>query len=109
MGIADYLALGDWNAICARCGAKFKASMLRREWQGYYVCSSCHEPRHPQDFVRGIPDVQVTPWAQPALAPTYVAFCSIQGSSGMSGQAVSGCMTPGKVLPPSMIVLNPAD
>lgn len=65
MGQADYLALGDWNAICFFCGNKYKASQLKRYWTGVWVCDRCWEPRQTQDFVRGIPDIQTPPWIQP--------------------------------------------
>jgi len=71
-GQADYLALGDWNARCSMCGAKFKASQLVRNWQGMMRCKRCNEPRHPQDFVRGIPDIQTPPWTQPLDTPVYM-------------------------------------
>ena len=64
-GHADFYAPGDWNAVCYECGRKFKASELKRHWQGYYVCSKHWEPRQPQDFVRGVQDVQTPPWTQP--------------------------------------------
>lgn len=63
-GRADYLALGDYNAICYECGGKFKASTLLRHWQGYYVCPPHWEARQPQDFVRSVPDIQTPPWTQ---------------------------------------------
>lgn len=66
MGRADYLRLGDWNAACFACGFKFKASELRRQWQGFYTCRSCWEPRQPQDFVRAQADIQTAPWSQQA-------------------------------------------
>src|SRR5690348_15989282 len=77
MGRADFLQLGDWNAICCQCGFKRKASTLERNWQGYYVCPEHNEPRQSQDFVRAIPDRQAAPWSQPDVAwvpipaPTY--------------------------------------
>ena len=64
-GPADFYAEGDWNAMCYECGRKFKASELVRHWQGYYVCKEHWEPRHLQDFVRGVQDVQTPPWTQP--------------------------------------------
>lgn len=70
-GRADYLVLGDWNAVCGECGKKFKASMLKHHWQGYYVCPRCWEPRQPQDFVRAMPDLQTVPWAQPVPIDTF--------------------------------------
>ena len=71
-GPYDYLKLGDWNAVCYECGAKFKASMLVQNWKKAYVCSQCFEPRHPQDFVRGVPDAQAPPWTQPDPEATFI-------------------------------------
>jgi len=72
-GRADFLRLGDWNAVCYQCGRKMKASQLLRHWQGYYVCFEHWEIRQPQDFVKGIPDNQIVPWAQviPSTVFTY--------------------------------------
>lgn len=69
---ADYLVLGDYNARCFECGRKFKASQLRKHWEGYYVCSTCWEPRHPQDFVRGTPDTQTPEWTQPSPPEKFI-------------------------------------
>lgn len=73
MGRADYLELGGWNAVCYQCGRKRKASMLVRNWQGYYVCPEHNEPRQPQDFVRSVPDVQTPPWVQPMPTNSFVS------------------------------------
>jgi len=72
-GRADYLAIGDYNAVCFECGRKRKASTLRKHWQGYYVCPEHWEPRQPQDFVRAIPDVITPPWTQPRPADIFLA------------------------------------
>ena len=73
MGRADYLALGDWNVVCFQCGLKRKASMMERNWQGYWVCPEHNEPRQPQDFVRSVPDNETPPWVQamPSTVYTY--------------------------------------
>lgn len=47
----------------------FFASELRRTWDGFYVCEECWEPRHPQDFVRGVPDNPSVPWTRPDDSP----------------------------------------
>lgn len=65
MGKADHYEPDDHNAVCFECGRKFKASMLRKHWQGYWVCPEHWETRHTQDFVRNVPDTMATPWAQP--------------------------------------------
>lgn len=94
-GHADYFKLGDYNARCSICGAKFKASELVRNWQGLYRCLPCNEPRHPQDFVRGVQDIQTPPWAQ-IDEDTDLLICTLQNSSSVPGQAVAGCMTAGR-------------
>lgn len=71
-GQADYLELGDWNAICSVCGRKYKASTMVKlpkglgaPWGGdTYVCRRDWRPRQPQDFVKGIPEKMAAPWVQ---------------------------------------------
>ena len=99
MSKADYLALGDWNAVCFECGHKFKASQLRRHWQGYYVCEKHWEPRQPQDFVRAVSDVQTPPWAQPAPADSFVQVCTPNDLSAIPRRAVPACAKPDYVSP----------
>ena len=73
------LILGDWNAICDVCRFKFKASDLRRRWDNLMVCEKDWEPRHPQDFIRAIPDMQALPWTRPETSDV-----SISGGSASS-------------------------
>ena len=94
-GEADYLRLGDYNAVCFECGAKRKASELKKYWQGYYDCPEHWEERQPQDFVRGLPDNHTVPWAQPQ-SDAFVLVCTMQGISAMPGLAYPGCMIAGK-------------
>lgn len=60
-----YYVQGDWNAQCDECGRGFKFSQLALRWDGAWVDSACWEIRQPQDFVRGIKDVQGVPIARP--------------------------------------------
>jgi hypothetical protein len=69
----------DWNAICDRCGFKFKASELKKTWDGLMVCSDDWEMRHPQELIRPIPDQQKLPWTRPepsdiSVGPTYSLY-----------------------------------
>lgn len=62
--------LGQWNAICDRCGFKYKSRQLALEWTGLRVCrgagtNDCFDHRHPQDHVRGKADRQAPPWVRP--------------------------------------------
>ena len=61
-----------WNAVCDRCGFEFKSYELQKEWTGNMTCKRCWEPRHPQDFVRGVPDNQVPPWTRPEPADVFI-------------------------------------
>lgn len=90
-GRADYLELGDWNAVCFQCGRKRKASTLQKHWQGYWVCPEHWEPRHPQDFVRAIKDVITPPWQQP-YEDTFVPVCTWEGRVAIVDVGVVGCM-----------------
>lgn len=71
MGKADYYKEGDFNAGCFKCGRKFKASELKRHWQGYWVCEEHWEARHDQDFVRNVSDTMTPAWVQATPAITY--------------------------------------
>ena len=95
MGRADFWSNGDWNAVCYECGRKRKASTLLRNWQGYFVCPEHWEARQPQDFVRGVPDVQTVPWSQPYNDVFLNPYCTLSSRGAMPGQAGPGCCIPG--------------
>lgn len=68
---------GQYNAICDRCGFKYKSGQLRHEWTGLRVCSGggtndCFEERHPQDFVKGKADRQSPSWVRPEAEDVFV-------------------------------------
>ena len=68
-----YYKQGDWNAICAVCGTKYKASELR--WNNQindYVCKWDWEPRHPQERLRGVKEDQSVEWTRPDTDPIYL-------------------------------------
>ena len=74
MGKADFLRVGDYNAICDSCGQKFKFSQLKLRWDGLYCCTvnRCWEIRQPQDYVRGVLDRQAVPISRPDAPPVYI-------------------------------------
>jgi len=61
----NYYTSGDWNLICDVCSVKIKASKTKRRWDGFQVCPSCFETRHPQDFVRARQDKISVPFTRP--------------------------------------------
>ena len=63
---------GDWNLIDDKTGFKIKASNSRLQWNNVRCADKYFEERHPQDFVRGVPDKQNVPFARPEAANTWV-------------------------------------
>lgn len=102
-GQADFLQLGDFNAVCGQCGRKRKASTMKRlppgvPGGGLYTCPEHWDFRQPQDFVRGVPDKMAAPWVQP-YETQFVNVCTPNGLSAVPGQAVPGCCVPGYLSP----------
>ncbi len=84
-----------WKAVCDRCGFEFYSFELKKEWQGLMVCHPCYETRHPQDFVRAVPDRQGVPWTRPEGEDTFIAVCYLEGLSCYANLAVAGCAITG--------------
>jgi len=82
VGRADYYKHDDANAICDRCGQKFKHSELIREWTNLLVCgptgNNCWEPRHPQDRLQAIRDRQTQPHARPEQRDDFLTDNEVQ-------------------------------
>ena len=108
-GRADYLQLGNWNAVCYFCGRKFKATDLLQYWEGFKVCADCWEPRQPQDFVRGVPDTQAPPWTQPDPPDVFAPSCTPNSITAYPGFAQPGCVIPDYIHPafdPSIVTME---
>lgn len=74
----NHLILGDWNALCDSCGRKFKASQLKRRWDGLMVCKEDYELRHPQEFLRVQKERISVPFTRPYPASdTYTSTFSL--------------------------------
>lgn len=54
-----------------RSGFTQRAENTRQEWTGDIVARNLWEPRQPQDFVKGIPDIQVVPNPRPTPPPLW--------------------------------------
>lgn len=50
--MSDDFRIGDHWMISDRSGRKFRASEMRRQWNGLLVHTSEWEPRHPQELMR---------------------------------------------------------
>ena len=86
------LILGQWNAICDRCGQKYKASQLRKDWQGLMVCHDDWEPRNEQDFLRVRSETGAPEWVRPEPEDVFNGpVCDLAGASGVANYAVADC------------------
>lgn len=47
---------GDCLAICDTCGFRFFLSELRKDKDGFMVCTSCYDPPHPQESIKTPPE-----------------------------------------------------
>lgn len=61
---------GDWWVLCDACQRKVRSSKVsKRPTDGLLVHSDpaegCWETRHPQEFVRSVPDNQPLPFTRP--------------------------------------------
>jgi NMD protein affecting ribosome stability and mRNA decay len=81
LGKEDYAKIGDYNAMCDRCAKKAKASTLVKEWTGFMVCEPCHEPRHPQDLIRSIPEKPVPPFTRPQPTDRFIVIMPVDPDS----------------------------
>ena len=60
---------GNYWFICDRCGFAYRIKEGRTTWDNLLVCEEDWEPRHAQDFIRGVPDNQA-PRGQSRPEPT---------------------------------------
>lgn len=98
---------GNWNAICDVCGFKFKASTMRKRWDGLMVCETDYELRHPQDFLRVRGDHPAVPWARPEAEEVFHGpACYIWDTSAFAGLGTAGCMQAGRAPLPSVELYN---
>ena len=72
---------------------------LVKNWQGQWRCPEHNEARQPQDFVRGVQDIQTPPWVQ-EQRDIDLPVCGFNDCSAMPGYAIPGCMTPGRAALP---------
>jgi hypothetical protein len=87
---------GGYNALCDQCGMKFKASQLRKRWDGHMVCEKDWEPRHPMDFFRTIDDTRVLPWTRPDndgydVSPSTGIYCTPYRARAMADFGTADC------------------
>lgn len=64
---------GNHWVVCMRCGFDYRANEIVKDKQkpGLLVCRDCFDGRHPQEFVRSVPE-RMTPQGPVFPPPTEV-------------------------------------
>lgn len=88
---------GDHWVVCDVCGWEYRQSIMKKRWDGLVVCPDDWEIRHPQDFVRGVPDdSSAKGFVRPPPEDTFnTAECSFSARQGVAGVGVAGCAIAG--------------
>ena len=93
MAASSWYKHGDYNAVCDVCGFEFKASKMRKNWQGLFVDDACYEPRHPLDFIRTRPEKASVPVARPEAEDINIEICYLWERSSYADLATADCAT----------------
>lgn len=100
----NWFISGEWNAICDRCGNKYKNTELKIDWQGLMLCLRCWEPRHPQDLIRPVPEQQKLPWTRPESTDQFISVtfsntstCSADGLLSQADHGTADCAIVGNI------------
>lgn len=93
----NHLELGNWNSLCDKCGFKFKASDLKKQWDGLIVCKDDYETRHAQDFLRVQREKIAVPFSRPyPEEDTYTGYiCSVVEINPRADIATADCARAG--------------
>lgn len=87
----SYFLSGQWNAICDRCGFKFKSGELKKDWQGLMVCEKDYEALHPQSLIKLRPEKAIPDWTRPRTEDVFTLVCTIWQSSGYADIMTADC------------------
>lgn len=94
MGTEKFYKPGSFYRICDRTGIAVRAGRTQREWQGLIVRKEVFEPRQPQDFVRGVNDIQTVPFARPRQTDTFIQMATNTSDfEVLGGSALGTCFS----------------
>jgi len=95
MSTTPYWESGSFKVICDQCGREFRSYQLTKRWDGLMVCADDWEPRHPQDFVRGVADKIAPPYTRPEQQDSFVFSCTPVTSEGIADYGAADCARAG--------------
>jgi hypothetical protein len=85
---------GDYWQNCDVCGFNYRRSEMKERWDALWVCPEDWEPRHPQEFLEGVPDYQAVPVARPdyinTVSTTTLTADMATGASSITVTSISG-------------------
>lgn len=97
---------GTWSVICDVCGFRFPSDQIKKRWDNLMVDQKCWEQRHPQDFIRGVPDRPAPPFTRPDPPNEFEFVCTIWGSSSYADLAEADCAHADQVTPTYAFLLS---
>lgn len=86
---------GEHLVVCDRSGRVYDSSNTRKEWNGLIVGKDEWEPRHPQEFVRGIRENIAVKQARPGGVKSIDLSTTIDDITPVSGSVTSSVYTSG--------------
>jgi len=90
MGTERFYKPGSWYRVCDRTGMAVRAERTQREWQGLIVRKEVWEARQPQDFVRGVNDIQTVPFPRPRQTNTFIEMNAASSQIQVYGDSPLG-------------------
>jgi hypothetical protein len=86
---------GTWRVICDICGMEYPSDEVHKRWDGFIVCPSDWESKHPQLSIR-IPKEHIgVPFARPEPEDAFAFSCDLWSSSPMADFGEADCATVG--------------
>lgn len=82
---------GDWKAVCDVCGFWFHSSDLQKRWDNLMVCHKDYETKHPQLYIKVLPETIAPPWVRTDPADTFVAVCTLLTNQGVADAGTADC------------------
>ena len=82
---------GNWNSHCDICGFRFKASQLKKNWQGLMTCEADYEHDHPQKFLRVTERSPTVPWVRKLSDDSFVYVCKLSAAVSYADYAEADC------------------
>lgn len=72
---------GDNYLICDQTGLKIRASQAKKRWDGAIVIADQCEPRHPQEFVKGIKERIAAKVSRPEQTDDFIGTNEVTAES----------------------------